>query len=185
VSVTCNVTALRYAVTLQVCTQLKLTVTWCRNVPRKVSSSYRVCLCVCLCACNKAAFSSKRRNSEGSGASQRLAPPFVYLPRFLRGNWFVSPSIGRCVLGYYGYSRFTCTSQSMSPFHSFNPSGGTMALGSAQPLTEMSTGNSSWGVKTAGAPGWKVTTFACQMSRNCGSFNLVSAFRAGPGIPGP
>jgi hypothetical protein len=31
------------------------------------------------------------------------------------------------------------------------PSGRTMALGSTQPLTEMSTRNISWGVKVAGA----------------------------------
>ena len=36
-------------------------------------------------------------------------------------------------------------------FHWHNPSGRTMALGSTQPLTEMSTRNISWGVKTAGA----------------------------------
>ena len=30
-------------------------------------------------------------------------------------------------------------------FHWHNPSGRTMALGSTQPLTEMSTGNISWG----------------------------------------
>ena len=30
-------------------------------------------------------------------------------------------------------------------FHWRNPSGRTMALGSTQPLTEMSTGNISWG----------------------------------------
>ena len=36
-------------------------------------------------------------------------------------------------------------------FHWHNPSGRTLALGSTQPLTEMSTGNISWGVKTAGA----------------------------------
>ena len=36
-------------------------------------------------------------------------------------------------------------------FHWHNPSGRTMALGSTQPLTEMSTGNISWGVKAAGA----------------------------------
>ena len=37
-----------------------------------------------------------------------------------------------------------------------NPSGRNMALGSTQPLTEMSTGNISWGVKAAGA--YKLTT---------------------------
>jgi hypothetical protein len=36
-------------------------------------------------------------------------------------------------------------------FYWHNPSGRTMALGLTQPLTEMSTRNISWGVKTAGA----------------------------------
>jgi hypothetical protein len=36
-------------------------------------------------------------------------------------------------------------------FHWHNPSGRTMALGSTQPLTEMSNRNISWGVKAAGA----------------------------------
>jgi hypothetical protein len=36
-------------------------------------------------------------------------------------------------------------------FHWHNPSGRTMALGSTQPLTEMSTRNISWGVNAAGA----------------------------------
>jgi hypothetical protein len=38
-------------------------------------------------------------------------------------------------------------------FHSYNPVGRTVALGSTQPLTEMSTRNISWGVKAAGACG--------------------------------
>ena len=38
-------------------------------------------------------------------------------------------------------------------FHSHNPSGHTLALGLTQPLTEMSTRNISWGVKTAGKSG--------------------------------
>jgi hypothetical protein len=36
-------------------------------------------------------------------------------------------------------------------FHWHNPVGRTMALGSTQPLTEMSTRNISWGVIAAGA----------------------------------
>jgi hypothetical protein len=36
-------------------------------------------------------------------------------------------------------------------FDLHNPSGHTMARGSIQHLTEMSTGNISWGVKAAGA----------------------------------
>jgi len=35
-------------------------------------------------------------------------------------------------------------------YHRHNPSDHTMALGSTQPLTEMSTRNISWGVKAAG-----------------------------------
>jgi hypothetical protein len=36
-------------------------------------------------------------------------------------------------------------------FHWHNPFGRTMALGSTQPLTEMSTRNAYWGVKATGA----------------------------------
>jgi len=36
-------------------------------------------------------------------------------------------------------------------FHLHNPSGRTMALGSNQPLTKISTTNISWRVKAAGA----------------------------------
>ena len=36
-------------------------------------------------------------------------------------------------------------------FHSLKPSGRIVALGSTQPLTEMTTRNPSWGVKAAGA----------------------------------
>jgi hypothetical protein len=36
-------------------------------------------------------------------------------------------------------------------FHWHNPSDRTMALGSTQPLTEMSTRSISWGIKAAGA----------------------------------
>ena len=39
-------------------------------------------------------------------------------------------------------------------FYWHNPFGHTMALGSNQPLTEMSTRNISWGVKVVGACGW-------------------------------
>jgi hypothetical protein len=40
-------------------------------------------------------------------------------------------------------------------YHWHNPFGRTMALGSTQPLTEMSTRSISWGVKAAGAWGWQ------------------------------
>ena len=41
-------------------------------------------------------------------------------------------------------------------FHWHNPSGHTVALGLTQPLTEMSTRNTSWGVMAAGAYGWQL-----------------------------
>jgi len=58
-------------------------------------------------------------------------------------------------------------------FHGHNPLGRTMALGSTQPLTEMSTGNISWGWRR---PVRKAdfTTFKCRLSWNLGasaSFN--------------
>jgi hypothetical protein len=40
-------------------------------------------------------------------------------------------------------------------FQWHNPSGRTVALGSTQPLPEMSTRGISWGVKAAGAYGWQ------------------------------
>ena len=40
-------------------------------------------------------------------------------------------------------------------FHWLNPSGQTMALGSTQLVTEMSTSDLPWGVKATGAWGWK------------------------------
>jgi len=36
-------------------------------------------------------------------------------------------------------------------FHRHNPSGRTMSFGLTQPVTEMSTRNTSWGIKAAGA----------------------------------
>jgi hypothetical protein len=54
-------------------------------------------------------------------------------------------------------------------FHWHNPVGRTMALGSTQPLTEMSTGNISWGVNAAGAMADNLTTFMCRLSGNLGA----------------
>jgi hypothetical protein len=49
-----------------------------------------------------------------------------------------------------GRSRVRCVT---GIFHGHNRFGRTMALGSTQPLTEMSTRSISWGVKAAGALG--------------------------------
>jgi hypothetical protein len=56
-------------------------------------------------------------------------------------------------------------------FHLHNISGRSMALGSTQPLTEMSSRNTSWGVKAVGA--------------DCLEFwepQLPGTFRAFPGL---
>jgi hypothetical protein len=45
----------------------------------------------------------------------------------------------------------------------------TVALGSTQPLTEMSTRNISWGVKVTGVWADNLTTFACRLSKNLGA----------------
>jgi len=54
-------------------------------------------------------------------------------------GWGTALQAGRPLLQFIGI------------FHWHNPSGRTMALGLNQPLTEISTSNISWGVKTAGA----------------------------------
>ena len=49
-------------------------------------------------------------------------------------------------------------------FHLHNPSGRTMALGSTQPLTEMSTRNISWGLRRPVRRADNLTTFMCRLS---------------------
>ena len=58
-------------------------------------------------------------------------------------------------------------------FHWHNPSGRTMALGSTQPLTEMSTRNIYWDVKAAGAWGWQPYHLHWLTVLTPGSFNLL------------
>jgi len=58
-------------------------------------------------------------------------------------------------------------------FHWHNFSGRTMALGSTQPLTEMSTNNISWGVKVVGAYGWQPYHLHVQIVLKSGSLNLL------------
>jgi hypothetical protein len=58
-------------------------------------------------------------------------------------------------------------------FHWHNPSGCTMALGSTQPLTEMSTRNICWGVKVAGASGWQPYHLHVPTVLKSGSLNLL------------
>ena len=58
-------------------------------------------------------------------------------------------------------------------FHWHNPSGRSMALGSTQRLTEMSTRNISWSVKAAGALGWQPYHPHVPIVLKSGSFNLL------------
>jgi len=57
-------------------------------------------------------------------------------------------------------------------YHWHNPSGRTMALGSTQPLTEMSTRN-FLGVKAAGASGWQPYHLHVPTVLKSGSLNLL------------
>jgi hypothetical protein len=58
-------------------------------------------------------------------------------------------------------------------FHWHNPSGHTMALGSTQPLTEMSTRNIPWEVKAAGVCGWQPYHLHVLIILKSGSLNLL------------
>ena len=55
----------------------------------------------------------------------------------------------------------------------WHPSGCTMALGSTQPLTEMSTRNISWGVNAAGALGWQPYHLHVLIVLKSGKLNLL------------
>jgi hypothetical protein len=54
-----------------------------------------------------------------------------------------------------------------------NPFGHTMALGSTQPLTEMSTRNISWGIDAAGAYGWQSYHLHVPIVLKSGNLNLL------------
>jgi hypothetical protein len=58
-------------------------------------------------------------------------------------------------------------------FYWHNPSGRTTALGSTQPLTEISTRNISWGVKAAGALGWQPYHLHVPIVLKSGSLNFL------------
>jgi hypothetical protein len=49
-------------------------------------------------------------------------------------------------------------------FHAHNPSGRIMALGSTQPVTEMSTTNISWGLRRPMHRADNLTTIMCRLS---------------------
>jgi hypothetical protein len=57
--------------------------------------------------------------------------------------------------------------------HWHQPSGHTISLGSTQPQTEMHTRYTSWGVKVAGAEGWRSCHLHVPIVRVYSSFNLL------------
>jgi len=56
-----------------------------------------------------------------------------------------------------------------------DPSGRTMALGSTQPLKEMSSRNVSWGVKAASAYGWQPYHLQVPTVLKSGSLNRLES----------
>ena len=60
-------------------------------------------------------------------------------------------------------------------FHWHDPSGRTAALGSTQPLTEMSIKNISWGIKATGTYGWQPYHLHVPIVLKSGSLNLMES----------
>jgi hypothetical protein len=60
-------------------------------------------------------------------------------------------------------------------FHWHNPSGRIMTLGSTQPLTEMSTRNIFWGVKSAGSCSWQPYHLHVPIVLKSGSLNILES----------
>ena len=72
--------------------------------------------------------------------------------------------------------------------HWHTPSLYTMALGSTQPLTEMSTRNNSWGIKAAGGYGWQPCHIRMPIVWKSGNLSLLEPsgiFQACRGITLP
>jgi len=67
-------------------------------------------------------------------------------------------------------------------FHLHNPSGSTMALGSTEPLTEMSTRNISWGVKAAACVGLTTLPPSCADCLEIWKPQSPGTLRACPGL---
>jgi hypothetical protein len=74
---------------------------------------------------------------------------------------------------FAGRSRIRFPMVSSEIFYLHNPSCRTMALGSTQPLTEMSTRNISSGVKAAGAYGWQPYHLHVSTVLKSGSLTLL------------
>ena len=126
------------------------------SVLQNVADIIRVSLCqqtIPLCA----------TNSTGNQTQNLSNTAYIYFFACLTDYFFLSFIlfllrktyfffiICICTPTFAGRSRVRFPKVSFGIFHWHNPSGRTMALGSTQPLTEMSTRNISWGVEAAGA----------------------------------
>ena len=67
-------------------------------------------------------------------------------------------------------------------FHWHDLSGGPIALGSTQPLMEMSTRNISWGVKATGAEGWQTYYIYMPIVLKSAILNLLEPSSAVQGL---
>jgi len=78
----------------------------------------------------------------------------AYIHKYIRTAWVWWHAVGWGPALQAGRSWVRMPSNVIRFFHWHNPSGRTMALGSTQPLMEMSTRNIFWRVKAAVALGW-------------------------------
>jgi hypothetical protein len=98
---------------------------------------------------------------------------------FVRSNWAVRIPKARIFLTYFTvhavaqWLKHCPTNRKVAGsipggvngiFHWHNPFGRTMALGSTQPLIEMSTRNISWGKRRSVGRADNLTTFMCRLS---------------------
>ena len=90
----------------------------------------------------------------------------MQLPWDTGGSWLRDCATSRKVAG-------SISDGIIGIFRWHNPSGRTTALGLTQPLTEMSTRNISWGIKTAGAYGWQSYHFHVPIVLKSGCLSLL------------
>ena len=124
----------------------------------------------------------KRPSGENSKKCLDVTVYIVNVMRYQLHGTFILITKYRGGMRWRSWLRHCATSRKVagsSPngvigiLHWHNLSGHTVALGSTQPLTEMSTRNISWGVKAAGVQGWQPYHFRVPIVLKSGSLNLL------------